>query len=111
MATIIELELTCIVSGACLAATSWQEDRVLTGRFRALVLDVLALHASHDAPLLVHGYALATQAVHDAERRSEVGEPRRSQFPELGSELAFCNQNKQTFGQGSLGDKFMYKGT
>lgn len=107
----MELLLTCIVSGACLAATSWQEDGVLAGRFRTLVLDVLALHASHDAPFLVHGHALAAQTVHDAERRSEVGEPCRSQFPELSSELAFCNQNKQKIGQGSFSDKFMYKGT
>lgn len=62
------------------AASSGQQDRLVAGRLRALVLDVPALNACHDSSLFLHRYTFTFDAVHDAEWGTQVGEPCGSEF-------------------------------
>lgn len=45
--------LTLSISRTGLAASSRQQDRIVTGRLRTFVLDVATLDAAHDATLLL----------------------------------------------------------
>lgn len=66
---------TVCISWTALAASSRQQDRLIAGRFGALVLDVTALNPRHYPALLVDRHTFTFDTVHDAERGTQVGEP------------------------------------
>uniref|UniRef100_A0A2M4B4E4 Putative secreted protein n=1 Tax=Anopheles triannulatus TaxID=58253 RepID=A0A2M4B4E4_9DIPT len=81
---------TLRVSRTGLAASSRQQDRIVAGRFRALVLDVPALHPSNDASLFLERNTFAHDAVHHAERGAQIGEPGRMQLAYRLAKLTLC---------------------
>lgn len=87
--------LTSSIAWAYLATSSRKQNRFVACRFRAVVLNIPTLDFGHDSPLLLERHALASNAIHDPKRRTEIRGPCGSEFLYRLPEMTFCKEQQE----------------